>query len=352
MKLGIIGLEQAGKTTVLNALTGAHKEVGTFGKIEAHIAMVKVPDERIDWLSSLYNPKKTVYADIEFVDIPGSINDSSDAKIVAAAREVDALVFVARAFDNPNVPHPLNSIDPLRDVEQIKTGLIIADMAPAEKRMERLKVTVTKPTEKQKDEKLELAALQKIMEKLEAEKPASDAALTEQEEKAIRSFQFLTLKPYFVLLNVSDTALRSESTEKIIDGTRGSMAMCANIEAEIRQLDEKDRQAFLDDLGINELSLNPFIRKAYGTLGLISFFTVGEDEVRAWTIKKGTPAVAAAGKIHSDLERGFIRAEIFSYDDLRAAGNEHGVKQAGKFRLEGKDYIVRDGDIVNIKFSV
>ena len=352
MKLGIIGLEQAGKTTVFNALTGAHKEVGTFGKIEAHIAMVKVPDERIDWLSSLYNPKKTVYADIEFVDIPGSINDSSDAKIVAAAREVDALVFVVRAFDNPNVPHPLGSVDPLRDIEQIKTGLVIADMAPAEKRIERLKVTTTKPTEKQKDEKLELASLRKIMEKLENEKPASEVQLSEQEEKAIRSFQFLTLKPFFVLLNVSDNAIRSADTGKMVARAPGAMAMCANIEAEIRQLDDQDRQAFLDDLGIKELSLNSFIRKAYETLGLISFFTVGEDEVRAWTIHKGTHAVAAAGKIHSDLERGFIRAEVFSYDDLKAAGSEVGAKQAGKFRLEGKDYIVKDGDIVNIKFSV
>lgn len=352
MKLGIIGLQQSGKTTVFNALTGAHKEVGTFGKIEAHISMVKVPDERIDWLTSAYKPKKTVYADIEFVDIPGSINDSSDAKIVAAAREVDALIFVVRSFENQNVPHPLNSIDPLRDVEQIRTGLIIADMIPGEKRMERLKVTVNKATDKQKEEKLEMAALAKVMEKLEAEKPASEAQLTEQEEKAIRSFQFLTLKPYFVLVNVSDSALKAEDTKALLAKMPGSIAMCANIEAEIRQLDEKDRQAFLDDLGIKELSLNPFIRKAYETLGLISFFTVGEDEVRAWTINRGIHAVNAAGKIHSDLERGFIRAEVFSYDDLKSSGSELGVKQAGKFRLEGKDYIVKDGDIISIKFSV
>jgi GTP-binding protein YchF len=351
MKLGIIGLEQSGKTTVFNAMTGANKEVGTYGKIEANIAMVKVPDKRIDWLSDLYNPKKTVHADIEFVDIPGSINDSSDPKVIAAAREVDAFVFIIRAFDNPEVLHPLDSIDPVRDYEQIKVGLIIADMSLAEKRIEKLKKSVNTGACTPAD-KLELSVLEKVMAKLENEQPASEAELNDQEEKAIRSFQFLTLKPYLALLNVSDDALRSEQTSSVISKLSNSMAMCANIEMEIRQLDEADRKAFLDDLGIEELSLNAFIRSAYKTLGLISFFTVGEDEVRAWTISSGTPAVEAAGKIHSDLQRGFIRAEVFSYDELKAAGSEREVKNAGKFRLEGKEYIVLDGDIISIKFSV
>lgn len=352
MKLSIIGLEQSGKTTVFNALTGSAKDVGTFGKIEAHIAMVKVPDERMDWLTNLYNPKKTVYADIEFIDIPGSINDSSDAKILVAARESDALVFVVRAFENDNVLHPLNSIDPLRDFEQINTGLLVADMAVAEKRIERLKVSTQKHTDKQEEEKIELAALLKIMEKLEAERPASEAVLTEAEEKQTRSFRFLTLKPHFTLLNVSEGQLASPATLEIVKKLPGCIAMSANIEMEIRRLEEKDRQSFLEDLGIKELSLHSFIRKAYETLGLISFFTVGEDEVRAWTIRRDTPAVVAAGKIHSDLERGFIRAEVFSFKDLKELGSEKEIKTAGKFRLEGKDYIVQDGDIMNIKFSV
>ena len=351
MKLGIIGLERSGKTTVFNAMTGAGKEVGTFGKIEAHIAVVKVPDTRIDHLTELYNPKKTVYADIEFVDIPGSINDSSDAKIIAAAREVDAFVFVIRAFENPNVPHPLDSNDALRDLEQIRTGLIVADMTIAEKRIERLKKSIDKGAGSQ-DEKLELSSLEKVMKSLENEQPASETALTDLEEKSIRSFQFLTLKPYLTLLNVSDDALHVEETVKTVSQIPNCMAICANIEMEIRQLDEPDRKAFLDDLGIKELSLNTFIKTAYDTLGLISFFTVGEDEVRAWTITKGTPAVTAAGKIHSDLERGFIRAEVFSYTDLQTHGTERGVKNAGLFRLEGKDYIVSDGDIISIKFNV
>ena len=351
MRLGIIGLEQSGKTTVFNALTGAEQEVGNFGKIEAHIAMVKVPDERINWLSNLYTPKKTTYADIEFVDIPGSINDSSDAKIVASAREVDAFVFVIRTFDNPNVLHPLETIDPIRDFEQIKTGLIVADMTIAEKRIEKLEKSVTKGAASV-DEKTEFEVLQKIMKTLENEKPASEADLSEQEEKAIRSFQFLTLKPYLSLINVSDDTLQSEETQKTLSDLPNSMPMCANIEMEIRRLDENDRIAFLEDLGITELSLNLFIRNAYKTLGLISFFTVGEDEVRAWTIPQGTPAVTAAGKIHSDLERGFIRAEVFSFDDIKKAGSEREVKSAGLFRLEGKEYIVKDGDIVSIKFSV
>jgi len=351
MKLALIGLDRCGKTTVFNALTGADKEVGTFGRLEAHIAVVKVPDERLDWLSELYHPKRTVHADIEFMDIPGSINDSTDPKVIATAREADAFVFVLRAFENDDVPHPLGSIDPARDHEQIKTGLIVADMTVAEPRVEKL----TKLSEKgaaSQEEKAELDALKKIMEKLENEEPASSADLTEQEEKATRSFQFLTLKPYLALLNVSDDALKETATADQARKIPNCMPLSANIEMEIRRLDEKDREAFLEDIGIRELSLNSFIRTAYGTLGLISFFTVGEDEVRAWTIRQGTPAQAAAGKIHSDLERGFIRAEVFSYDDIRARGSEREVKNAGLFRLEGKEYVVRDGDIMHVKFSV
>ena len=351
MKLGIIGLEMSGKTTVFNALTGADKEVGSFGKIEANIAMVKVPDERIGWLTDLYKPKKTVYADIEFVDIPGGINDSSDPKIVAAARETDALVFVIRAFGNPEVPHPHTTIDPMRDLGFIEMGLLVADMTITEKRLEKLRKTAGKGAS-QSEEKLELAVLEKVMAQLETEEPLSEANLTLQEEKAIRSFQFLTLKPSITLLNISDDALKDANTQKYTHQLDNCVPICANIEMELRRLDEKDRQAFLDDLGIKELSLNSFIKNAYKTLGLISFFTVGEDEVRAWTIKKGTPAVHAAGKIHSDLERGFIRAEVFSYDNLRTLGSEREVKASGKFRLEGKDYIVQDGDIMHIKFNV
>jgi len=351
MKLGIIGLDQSGKTTVFNALTGSDKKVGTFGKIEAHLSVVKVPDERIDWLSQLYDPQKTVYASIEFIDIPGSINDSSSAEIIAAAREVDALVFVIRAFKNPGVPHSLGSIDPLRDFERIKTGLIVSDMIIAEKRIDRLKKSITKGTSTN-EEKLELGALEKIMKCLENNKDASFSDLTSAEEKATRSFQFLTLKPFFTLLNISDGELNSAETKTFSNSLPECMTMCANIEMEINELDPKDRQAFLDDLGIKELSLNPFILKAYKTLGLISFFTVGKDEVRAWTCPAGLPAVNAAGKIHSDLERGFIRAEVFSYSDLKKAGSEREVKSAGLFRLEGKTYIVQDGDILSIKFSV
>jgi ribosome-binding ATPase len=349
MKLAMIGLEQSGKTTVFKALTGSDKDVGTFGKIDATIAMVKVPDERIKWLTELYEPKKTVYADIEFVDIPGSINDSADPKIIAAAREADALVYVIRTFENENVLHPLDNIDPSRDFEQINLGLLVADMAIAEKRIKRLKVSVNKPTDKQEEEKVELAALEKIMATLEEEKPVSEAKLTDLEEKSIRSFQFLTLKPHFTLLNVSENQLASKEDKPAIPN---SISMCASIEMEIRGLEEEDRDMFLQELGIKELSLNPFIMKAYETLGLISFFTVGTDEVRAWTITRGTYALHAAGKIHSDLERGFIRAEIFSYNDLRELGAEREIKNAGKLRLEGKEYVVQDADILNIKFNV
>jgi len=351
MKIGIIGLERSGKTTVFNALTGSAQQVGTFGKIEAHISVVKVPDERIDFLSGLYNPKKTVYTNIEFVDIPGSINDSSDPKTIAVARECEAFAFTIRAFNNPNVDHPLGDIDPRRDFDQIKTGLIIADMIVAEKRIEKLMKSSGKSSETQ-DEKLELSVLEKIYKTLEDGKYASTLKLDHPEEKAVRSFQFLTLKPYLCLLNISDDELNSDKTNQTLSEIPDSMPICANIEMEIRGLEENDRKEFLDDMGIKELSLNSFIKKAYQTLGLISFFTVGEDEVRAWTITKDLPAVNAAGKIHSDLERGFIRAEVFSFSNIKSLGGEKEIKAAGKFRLEGKDYIVQDGDIVCIKFSV
>jgi len=352
MKLAIVGLEHSGKTTVFDSLTGADKEVGTYGKIEANIAMVKVPDERVDWLSKLYDPKKTVYADIEFIDIPGSINDSSDPKIIAAARETDALIYVIRAFQNENVIHPLGSIDPVRDFEQVRTGLLVADMSIAEKRIEKLKVSIQKHSDKQEEEKVELAALEKVMKKLEAERPASEAELDEMEEKAVRSFQFLTLKPYLTILNISEDELKSEETDKTAKEFPNCMAMCAEIEMEIRQLDEGDRATFIEDLGIKELSLMSFIHKAYETLGLITFFTVGENEVHARTIKQGTNAITAAGKIHSDFERGFIRADVFSFNVIKELGSEREVKNAGKFRVEGKEYIIQDGDVVHIRFNV
>ena len=351
MKLGIVGLEQSGKTTVFNALTGSNKEVGSFGKIEAHLAVIKVPDARVDWLSEIYHPKKTIHANIEFVDIPGSINDSADPKVIAAAREVEALIFVVRSFANNEVLHPLETIDPIRDYEQIKVDLILADMMIGEKRLEKLQKSVEKNIATP-EEKLEFEALKKVMEQLENEKPASEATLTPQEEKALRSFQMLTLKPYLCLVNVSDDAIHTEETKKYLSIIPNSMAICANIETEILKLDETDRKAFLEDLGLKEPSLNLFIMKAYETLGLISFFTVGEDEVRAWTIDKDLPAPQAAGKIHSDLERGFIRAEVFAYAVLKKLGSEREVKNAGKMRLEGKEYQVQDGDIINIKFNV
>lgn len=352
MKLAIVGLERSGKTTVFDALTGSLKEVGTYGKTQVNIAMVKVPDERVEWLSKLYKPKKTIHADIEFIDIPGSINDSSDPKIIAVARESDALVYVIRAFRNANVPHPLETINPVRDFGQISTGLLVADISLAEKRIEKLKASIQKHSDKEKEERIELAGLEKVMEKLEAEHLASEADLTETEEKAIRSFQFLTLKPHLALLNVSEDKLKSEETERIVKEIPDCMAICANIEMEIERLDEKDRAAFLEDLGITEFSLNPFIRKAYEILGLVTFFTVGDEEVRARTIKRGTSALTAAGKVHSDLERGFIRAEVFSFSDVKELESEKEVKNAGKLRVEGKDYIVQDGDIVRIKFNV
>ncbi|MFQ5953271.1 MAG: DUF933 domain-containing protein, partial [Candidatus Omnitrophota bacterium] len=261
------------------------------------------------------------------------------------------LVYVIRAFENPNVPHPHETINPLRDFGYINMGLIMADMSITAKRIERIKAMFQK-TGKKKEDELEMAVLEKIMEKFEVEEEAREAELDEQEEKLVRSFQFLTLKPYMTVLNISEEDLKTEETSKIVSQLPDCIAIPANFEMEVERLEESERAAFLKDIGEEELSVNSFIKKAYETLGLISFFTVGKDEVRAWTIPKGTTAHSAAGKIHTDMERGFIRAEVFSYDDLKAGGSEQEVKHAGKFRLEGKDYIVQDGDILFIKFNV
>ena len=280
--------------------------------------MVTVPDERVDWLGKFYEKDKIVHSHIEFVDIPGSVSDSTDPKIVAAAHETDALVCVIRAFENPNVPHPHETVDPLRDYGYINMGLITADMSIAEKRIEKLDKSITKGAGTP-EEKLELEVLKKVMAQLEVEESAADADLNEQEDKLIRAFQFLTLKPQLALINVSEGGTETEDTKKLLGQITNSMALCADLEMELLRLNEADREAYMKDIGMRELSLNSFIRKAHETLGLISFFTVGEKEVRAWTIPRGTPAHAAAGKIHTDMEHGFIRADVFSFDDLKAS---------------------------------
>lgn len=351
MKTGIIGLERSGKTTVFNALTGQNKEVDTFGKIEANIAVIKVPDERVDFLSDIYKPKRTQLAEMEFLDIPGSINNTSDPKILACAREADALCLIIRDFRNDVVSHPLGGTDPERDLREILTGLILADMEICEKRI----VSLNKRKKKgitDDGENIELSALEKVLTALERAKPASDAELTSEEKKRLRSFQLLTMKSFLTVLNTSEENINDPRTLDDLKCLPNSMPMAARLEGELRELDPEERTEFMADLGIKELSLERFIRKAYATLGLISFFTAGEKQVKAWTIKKGLTVQQAAGKIHSDMERGFIQAEVFSWRDIKEHESEREIKKQGLLRTEGKKYIVQDGDILNIKFNV
>lgn len=358
MQIGIAGYHASGKTTVFNCLTGAAATTGYGGPREANRGIIRVPDPRIDELSALFKPKKTTYANISFVDLPGPSDggesDSIDKQAAAELRTMDALVHVARGFgEESGVAARNGKIDPASDMSDFDTDLTLLDLVVLEGRMERLK--------KERKETRELEALEKMHAGLaDGECPARmvdiDPALLAQ----LSGFQLLSLKPQLVLINLPDsyeasetesleTTMREAGTPRKLD----VMSLRGNIECEISQLPPEDQQSFLEDLGLTETARDRFIRSCYAMLDLISFFTVGEDEVRAWTIAKGTPAVQAAGKIHSDLERGFIRAETVAYDDFMSNGGTLAkARDAGKLRLEGKDYVVKDGDILNIRFNV
>ncbi len=357
MQVGIAGYRGAGKTTVFNCLTGAQAETGYGGAREANRGVIKVPDERIDKLSAIFQPKKTTYADIAFVDVPPppeGVDDSGiDKQSAAELRKMDALVHVVCAFGAEHgVPPRGGSVDPLRDLSDFDSELVLLDVVVLETRLERLK--------KERKQGLELEQLEKLHARFGGgETAARTLAIDDATRAAITGFQFLSLKPQLALANFGDDASAAdiaalEAKLREAGGPRGIevMSMRGNIEAEIARLPAEDQASFLADLGLSETARARFIRSCYAMLDLIAFFTVGEDEVRAWTIKKGTPAVRAAGKIHSDLERGFIRAEVVSYEDFMRAGKMAKAREAGKLRLEGKDYVVEDGDIINVRFAV
>ncbi|MBI1815022.1 MAG: redox-regulated ATPase YchF [Deltaproteobacteria bacterium] len=350
MKVGIVGFARAGKTTIFNALTGLHAAVGGYtdpGK--PNLGTIKVPDPRIDRLSEMFTPRKTTYAEIVFVDFPGGTGDNGGSALDAAAivqmRDADALVQIVRGFTDPISG---DAAAPARDIENFRSELILADLAVIEKRIERLK--------REKGKEREHDLLQRCQQALEAEQPLRSVSLAPEEERALAGFGFLSRAPLLVVLNVGEadatTALPADvQTVLTRDGISG-LVLCGQIEMEVAALDAVDRAPFLADLGITEPARDRFIRAAYGLLDLISFLTAGEDEVRAWTIKRGTPAVKAAGKIHSDIERGFIRAEVVHYDDFVTHGSDAKCREAGKLRLEGKEYVVRDGDITHFRFNV
>lgn len=366
LQLVIIGLPQSGKTTVFNALTQAEAETGLFstGEEEPNLATVKVPDERLDVLTNMFNPRRTVPADVQYYDVAGvakGIHEQGmSGRLLGFLSQGAALVHVVRAFDDPAVPHPEGSVEPVRDIETMNLELAFSDLGLIEKRLQRLESAIPKlrgPEREANEREAELLA--RLRDALEAGTPIREVELRPDEEKLLRGFGFLTAKPLLILLNLSDDMLGERADALKVEAERrfgrpGVMvdAIAGKIEAEIARLDDEDARLFLDDLGITETGRERVIQRSYELLGLISFFTVGPDECRAWTIDRGTPAVEAAGAIHSDIQRGFIRAEVVSYGDLVETGGLPEARKAGKLRLEGKIYIVQDGDICHFLFNV
>lgn len=361
MKIAIIGLANSGKTTIFNALTGMSLETTIYPSSvsEPHIGIVKVPDERIDRLTAFFNPKKTTYATVEYIDYLGLTKGDMEQnrRVFDLIKDADAVVHVVRGFHDEAVLHPLGGIDPLRDAQTVELEMIFGDLELVDKRLERMEQGMKRG---KKPDEAEKKLLLKCKEILEREQPLRDADFSEEEGKAMRHLQFMSIKPVVTVLNVGEDALNTEDTRKATAGLQEffsgrnvrALDLCGKIEMEIAQLSPEEAGDFLAELGIEEPALHRLIRVSYDLLGLISFITVGEDEVRAWTITKGLNAQKAAGKIHSDIERGFIRAEVVSYDDFMKEGGVAGAREKGLFRLEGKTYEVRDGDIINFRFNV
>jgi GTP-binding protein YchF len=366
MQIAIVGLAGSGKTTVFNTLTRGHAETGGFGGMELHVGVVKVPDERLDKLAAIFKPKKIIQADVTYVDLPAPPASSEGhvgtedlpAEHLARLRDSDALLHVVRAFEDPNNPHPEGSVDPARDLDRLDTEFILADLALAERRLERLKQSTRHgtPAEKEANEREE-AVVRRITAGLEAGSPIRDLGLDADEEKAVRGFRFLTQKPVLVLLNVGegDIAGAGERVAGLASAYQHEHAMVdalsARIEMELGELEPDEAAVFMEELGIASSGLDRVIELSYKLLGLISFLTAGPDEVRAWPIRDGSNAVDAAGAIHSDLAKGFIRAETVAYEDLLTLGSMAAARKVGKLRSEGKTYRVHDGDVVEILFS-
>ncbi len=360
MKTGIIGLPQVGKTSLFKILTKAKLEDrGYSNPREAHIGVARVPDHRLDKLSALYSPKKTTHATVEYVDVAAIGQEAlKETAFLTSLRNVDALIHVLRAFEDDSIPH-VGAIDPLRDVKNVEFDLMISDLTQVEKRLERVEKDLKKS--KTNDLEHEKALLIRSKEALEKEQPLRELEMTPEEKKLIKGFMFLSQKPVLYAVNIGESTTLGDDlnaavaryglTEVVQRPNAGATAICGKVEAELADMDEDEAAEFLSSYGLHESGLVRLIRKSYELLGLISFFTAGEDECRAWTIPAGSKAPQGAGAIHSDLEHHFIRAETIRWDNLLAAGSEANARTMGTLRLEGKEYVVQDGDVMHIRHS-